>query len=100
MAIQYKIASGKPTRKWKASAAAGSAALPLNILIAYVVGQALPDVPGEVRAALVLCLIAALSWATTQGAALLAGYLARPAASDSPVVDEAASKRPVEPLAD
>jgi hypothetical protein len=98
--IVYKMATSRPSRKWKASAAAGSAALPLNILIAYVVGQGLPDVPGEVRAALVLCLIAALSWATTQGAALLAGYLARPAPQDRPVVDEAASKRPVEPLPD
>lgn len=98
MRTPYKIESGEPTAKWKASAQAGAAALPVNLVLAYLIAQFLPDVPGEVRAALVLVLVAALSWLTTQGATMLAGWLKRPDPSDRPVIDRAAMPPPVEPL--
>lgn len=94
MAIQYKIAHGSPTRKWKASAGAGlGAGAPLALVLGYLVGRVDPTMPPEVQGALVALLV----WALTQGTMMAAGYLARPSASDRPVVDRAASKWPVEP---
>jgi hypothetical protein len=95
MAIQYKIAGGEPTAKWKASAKAGAGVgLPLAIVLGYFVARIDPTIPTEVREMLVGLIV----WALTQGAMMLAGYRQRPSPRDRPVVDQAASKRPVEPL--
>lgn len=95
MAIQYKIASGEPTRKWKYSVGGGlPSGAALTMLLAYAIGRLDPQMPPEVLAA-----AAALGASVLTGATMAAiGWLTRPSAADKPVIDEAASKRPVEPL--
>lgn len=84
---QYKIAGGQPTAKWKAAAAGGSVGLPVGVVTAYYISVLLPDVPGEVQMAMNLCVVAVITWAATQGPALLAAWLKRPDPRDVPVVD-------------
>jgi hypothetical protein len=88
---KYKIEDGKVTNKVKAAAKVGTAALPVNVVIAYALSRLLPDVPGEVQMAATLCIVAGLSWLTTWGSALLTAYVTRPSPRDTPVVDRAAS---------
>jgi hypothetical protein len=84
--VKYKIASGEPTRKWKASAGTGlGVGLPLTVVLGYIVGRVDPTMPPEVQGAAV----ALAAWAITQGAMMIAGWLARPGKDDAPVVDPA-----------
>lgn len=94
--VGYRIKGGEPTRKWKASAKTGAGVgLPLVVVLGYLIGRIDPRMPVETREMLVGLIV----WAGTQGAMMLAGYLARPAAKDRPEVDPATlPKRPVEPL--
>jgi xanthine/uracil permease len=95
MATRYKTAHDGPTRKWKASAAGGAGVGGVvGIIAAYVAAKVDPTMPPEVLAAVVWL----VTWLLTQGAMMATGYLASPDFRDRPVVDEAASKRPVKPL--
>lgn len=88
---QYRIESGEPTRKWKASAGTGlGVGAPLALVLGYVVGRVDPTMPPEIQGACV----ALGAWAITQGAMMIAGYLARPARDDRPVIDTAATSPP------
>lgn len=84
---KYKIEGGQPTAKWKAAAAGGTAGLPIGVVVAYYVSVLLPDVPGEVQTALSFIIVAVITWAFTQGPALLAAWLRRPDPKDVPVID-------------
>lgn len=89
--IKYRIASGEPTAKWKASAATGAGVgVPLAIVVGYVVARVDPQMDGVVREAMVGLVV----WAITQGSMMAAGWLARPSPDDAPVVDPATVPRP------
>lgn len=57
------------------------------VVLGHLIGRIDPQMPIETREMLVGLIV----WAGTQGAMMLAGYLARPAADDRPVVDRAAT---------
>lgn len=86
---KYKIAgAGEPTRKWKASAGTGlGVGAPLALVLGYVIGRVDPNMPPEIQGAFV----ALGAWAITQGAMMIAGWVARPSVDDRPVIDIAAS---------
>lgn len=90
--IKYRLAGGEPSRKWKYSAGSGaSVGGVVGLIVAYIAAKVDPTMPAEVLAAIVWL----LTWLLTQGSMMLAGYLARPAAQDRPVVDTAATPPPV-----
>jgi hypothetical protein len=87
----YRISGGEPTRKWKAAAGSGAGVGGVvGLIVAYVAAKVDPTMPAEVLAAIVWL----LTWLLTQGSMMIAGYLARPAADDKPVIDHAASTPP------
>jgi hypothetical protein len=87
MAVQYKIAGGEPTRKWKYSAGSGAGVGGVvGVIASYFIAKADPTMPNEVLAAIVWL----ITWLLTQGAMMLAGYLVRPSPQDRPVLDPGA----------
>lgn len=81
---QYVIDGGAPTRKWKYAAGSGaSVGGVVGLIVAYIVGRLDPTMPNEVVGAIVWL----TTWLLTQGSMMLAGYLARPARQDRPVLE-------------
>lgn len=88
---QYVIEGGEPTRKWKASAGSGAGiGLPLGTVVSYLVSYGFPNMPTEVQ----IAVVAVIMWAFTQGSMMLAGYVARPARQDRPVLAPAPAPTP------